>query len=1528
MLNSGNSDPDVLLLLGNRNSGRYRLSWDLFVTQNKRAYYNLQHNQNGGTGAGPNWAYHVSFESNGVGYLRIGDQAETAKRDSFNYVNGGWNRVMQIIDLNKNRAELWINDEYVSAWDFNRGTNPLKVLGAVNFYADTNCNYAIDNICLWRALPCQATLIYSPVCLKSGIQYDNSSLAGCDLYTNREFTAKPCANETVCNYGGSFIEIEGPPAQGRLESGLLPNSLANELCVRDVFGNKAPGELYGEIFVFQYDPKVNSSIGIYWYTEKGKSRPFVFKCNCDDPLSNLCFQNCIPANEFYPGVPTFKENLIQDIRLDVTKKALYYVVLLSDTPTNFTLRINTCIAIPGLQEPSPKSKLEDEGACGPCLTNNPIILDCSKPVVNGNLATKGSEFSKDDSAVYSTCAQSNRKYLGEDLVHKFTLSVPSRITLTLNGFSSAMGMFLYNQNCGQNCLATAETSSSGGVASIGPIDLDAGDYYVIVDKEAPKGTGGTTYGLELKCEEDQNPDFQFDETACPTVTTNPHTVRVRAISGLLMDNLSLTLRDKINFVYDKGQGNYVLENGKFWNGQELIFQFFADQTGDGLKCGYAPNDSFNIRIIKDEKNFKVKPVFNSNTSEKFNPGAQSVINRFQVIGTPSNLRVTPAFKELDANATTFPITFKALVQSDIKWEMSGLGSWAQAIRGAGNRDDELTINVLSPNPNATPRLDTLVLLGQNKELRRIILKQKACAAASVNLGEGFSVCQGDRVTLTPQGTGNYTWGDGSIGSTFTFTANVVGPTTYQVKSTVSGCTATSRVTVNVRPKPVVALGDNRSGCAGTPLTISPQITGGTTPYLFSWSTGATSSTIPVSVAGKYTLKVTEVNGCTGMGEVSVNFKPTPNATAGIDQSICPGERATLRASGGTNYRWSNNATGSEISVDPSRSTNYTVTVTQDGCEATDEVGVIVKSPPQANAGLDQIICAGQNAILRASGGTSYRWSNNGTSAEISVSPAMSTIFTVTVTQDGCEAMDEVSVTVKSLPSANAGLDQSICEGQNAILRASGGTSYRWSNNATSAEISVNPAASTNFTVTVAQDGCEATDQVRITVKSLPTANAGLDQSICAGGSAILRATGGTSFRWSNNTTGAEISVNPATSTNFTVTVTQDGCEATDEVRVTVKSLPVANAGLDQIICAGQNAILRATGGISYRWSNNTTGAEISVNPATSTNFTVTVTQDGCEATDQVRVTVKSLPTASAGLDQSICAGQNAILRASGGTSYRWSNNATSSEISVNPATSTNFTVTVTQDGCEATDQVRVTVKSLPAANAGLDQSICSGQNAILRASGGTNYRWSNNASSSEIRVSPGTSTNFTVTVTQDGCEASDQVEIKVNPNPSVIKESIHPAAGESGNIQVRVSGGTPGYQFQWFRNDTLISTQEDLIGLRTGIFKLIVTDANGCKATYGPELVTRTLDLELANAIQVFPNPNDGQFNIQFHLEQNTLIEINILDALGRKVLWRQARRGFKEETLAVDLSTHTPGIYLIQFKTGQLTFYKKIIRQ
>ncbi|AEE53636.1 T9SS type A sorting domain-containing protein [Haliscomenobacter hydrossis] len=1656
MANSGTFDPNVLLLLGNRDSGRYRLSWEMFVTKNKRAYYNLQHNQNGGTN--PNWAYHVSFETSGKGYLRIGDQATSIKQDSFNYINGGWNRIMQIVDIDKNRAELWINDEHVSSWDFNRGTTVQKVLGAVNFYADQNCNYAVDNICLWKASSnCPVIFLEDPVCNKSGETFFNSSLAGCQLYTSREYSKGNCA--LVCDYGGAFIEMDADPIKGRLGETPLPPALVNEICVRDFFGNKNPDQLFGEIFVL--NAYGGAHFATLWSTNQGKSKAFIFSCGCVD---KICSQYCQTPKLDGTSEQTNEKATIYTLP---PEKDFYYIVLLSDQPADFTIRLSACY--PPITIMIPKSLstevlLEEEG-CGPCETNTPVVLSCGA-LISGNLMGTGNNFERSDERTYTNCLRSTREYRGEDQVHKFTLSAPSRISLTLNG-ASPLGMFLYNQQCGINCIASAENSNSGGSASIGPLELESGDYYVIVDKDLTFGTGENTYTLSLSCEDDQNPDFQFDEKACPTVTTNPHEVRIRALNGLMLSNLSLTLRDKINFIYDKGQQNYVLENGKFWDGRELVFNFYADLAGDGVKCGYAPQDTFNIRIVKNEVNYQAKPILSGTSTNQFTPGTSSIISGFDIVGKPTNLRISPNYKEMDPTVSSF----KAAVQANVNWQVLGLSSWLQVVRGNGDRDDELTINIMSANPSTKPRLDTVVILGENKELRRLTVLQRGCTAASVELGENFTVCQGERVTLTATGTGNYDWGNGSKGSTFSFTANVLGPTTYVVKSSVTGCTANDQITVNVTPNPTVSLGENQSVCFGKPLTVKALASGGSPPLFYQWSTGDGSSTaiLPTTLSGKYTITVTDVNSCKGSDDIQITVIPAPNANAGLDQSICAGNTALLRANGGSSYKWSNDATTSEITVTPTNSQTFTVTVTQDGCEATDQVNVTVNPNPVANAGADQRICAGSSAILRASGGSSFMWSNNATTSEITVTPAASQSFTVTVTQDGCEATDQVNVTLKPKPVADAGLDQSICAGSSAILRASGGSSFKWSNNATTSEITVTPAASQSFSVTVTQDGCEATDQVNVNVKTLPVANAGLDQSICAGSSAILRASGGSSFKWSDNATTSEISVSPGTTQSFSVTVTEDGCEATDQVNITVKPKPIASAGVDQSICAGSSAILRASGGSSFKWSNNATTSEITVSPASTQSFSVTVTQDGCEATDQVNVTVKTLPVANAGvdqsicaggsailrasggssfkwsnnatsseilvspvstqsfavtvtqdgceatdqvnvtvkpkpianagldqsicvgssailrasggssfkwsnnattseitvspvstqsfsvtvtqdgceatdqvnisvkpkpvanagLDQSICAGSSAILRASGGSSFKWSNNATTSEISVTPTATQSFTVTVTQDGCEATDQVNISVKPKPIANAGLDQSICAGSSAILRASGGSSFKWSNNATTSEITVSPVSTQSFAVTVTQDGCEASDQVNIKVNPNPTVVKESINPFTGPFGHIQVKVSGGTPNYKFQWFRNDTLISTEEDLIGLRSGIHKLVVSDANGCTATFGPQavIVTNSIDITLAKNIRIFPNPTDGLLKLQFQLEENTPLEINVLDALGRRT-WYQERRAFFREDLAIDLSAHAPGMYWIQFKTDSGAFYKKVIRQ
>ncbi|MFH0867406.1 MAG: SdrD B-like domain-containing protein, partial [Bacteroidota bacterium] len=447
----------------------------------------------------------------------------------------------------------------------------------------------------------------------------------------------------------------------------------------------------------------------------------------------------------------------------------------------------------------------------------------------------------------------------------------------------------------------------------------------------------------------------------------------------------------------------------------------------------------------------------------------------------------------------------------------------------------------------------------------------------------------------------------------------------------------------------------------------------------------------------------------------------------------------------------------------------------------------------ADAGTDQIICSGQSVQIggspTATGGTpsyTYAWSSSpagfsSTLANPVVSPVVTTIFTVTITDAlSNTATDQVLVTVNPPPVADAGSSQSICFGGCATITASGGTSYQWSTGGASPSIIVCPAITTTYTVTVANGGCSASDNVVITVLQNPNATINATpSSICPGDNSVITAGGGVSYLWSTGATTSSIIVNPVATTSYNVTVTSaSGCTATESTTVTVTGLgnPSVSASPDSV-CSGASSILTALGGVNYQWSTGASVNSITVNPITTTIYYVTIS-DGCgnSFTETVTVVVQSNPTAEAGPDVSICPGGNVMLQASGGVSYAWSPatglSATNiSNPSASPSETTVYYVTATSSCGAAADSVMVTVTASGTliANAGIDYNINPGSCVWLGsnpgATGGTppySFVWSDLQTGQYIQVCPTSTLIYTVTVSDaGGCVATDQDLVNV-----------------------------------------------------------------------------------------------------------------------------------------------------------------------
>ncbi|WP_373551989.1 hypothetical protein [Haliscomenobacter sp.] len=402
--------------------------------------------------------------------------------------------------------------------------------------------------------------------------------------------------------------------------------------------------------------------------------------------------------------------------------------------------------------------------------------------------------------------------------------------------------------------------------------------------------------------------------------------------------------------------------------------------------------------------------------------------------------------------------------------------------------------------------------------------------------------------------------------------------------------------------------------------------------------------------------------------------------------------------------------------------------------------------------------------------------------------------------------------------------------------------YLWSTGATSASVTGLVAGTYNVTVNDSR-GCSLSQTVPVTgpaQSNLPQISFTGDTSICRGASFSVSASGGGSYAWNSGATSSTISGSPENTTTYTVTVTNGtGCSASASHTITVNPLPVPNIEGINTICAGQSTTLTATGGSSYAWQHGATGANITVNPTSTTTYKVTVTNAaGCSAIYNRTVRVNALPVVQiAGAPTGPLCGTGSVLLtaiSTTATSYRWSTNETSATITQVLNASAGFGVTVKDiNGCEASTGASVSVIPRPQAQILGGDIPCRRNSTVLTAIGGSSYLWSNNATTSSIAISqPTQNQTYSVTVSNGlGCSSVvyKTVVVPDSFNLSHDLNGIDDCIANNVEVIPTVTGGQGNVNLSLIRSGELYPDPV-LNGLRSGTYVLRAEDSKGCLA--------------------------------------------------------------------------------------------------
>lgn len=466
--------------------------------------------------------------------------------------------------------------------------------------------------------------------------------------------------------------------------------------------------------------------------------------------------------------------------------------------------------------------------------------------------------------------------------------------------------------------------------------------------------------------------------------------------------------------------------------------------------------------------------------------------------------------------------------------------------------------------------------------------------------------------------------------------------------------------------------------------------------------------------------------------------------------------------------------------------------------------------------------------------------------------------------NGCLVQsDTIFIMDNSLLNVSISNDTTICTGNSASLTVTANNgmppySYTWSNGSSLSNISVSPASTTIYTVTVS-DNCEqtATENVIVSIGSL-SAVATSTSSTCnlsngsVTASPVGTCTAGFTYQWNTTPSSSSQTVLNLPAGTYTVTISCSGCSTT--ASAIISSIPgptVINGAITNSHCGqadGSIAITVNGGSLPYSYAWNTSPLQTTQNAQNipAGNYIVTVTDvNNCSATSTAVIT--DIPGPLVTIDTVIncdCGLTNGAVEisVSGGIqpySYSWNTVPAQTSEDIQNIPAGNYSVTVTDvNGCTATESEVVPQAGGPVLSVSSTNEMClhsNGTSTVVATLGtGTyTYLWSTSPNQTSATATGLTAGTYTVTVDDGNCSTTASVIVNNSPGPNGYI-SIHPSITTLMEGPVEFSGSSNGSIISWFWEfgDGAVadgqSTAHQYGSLGTYVVTLVITDNNGC----------------------------------------------------------------------------------------------------